>query len=385
MTYGHLDLFTLTLVSAQSFLLAGLALFASHRLDRTCLGLRRSVFGCLLLAAGCGILAFSLSTPNKPRIMLVNVLFFAGAGFLLDGVRSFRSFQRPLRTYAVSSLAFALAFLWFLYIKDDANARTAVRAFSLGTIELFAAGTMAIRVARRDRLVYWSTAALFAFHAACTFARGFAALFGPPIVLFVPRPIDFLGMLALNLLGMGSALGLAMAANLRLQRQAEKLARYDLLTNLPNRRLFEERLEQAELRANTAGHGLALIYCDLDNFKDINDTVGHEGGDEALRIVAARLQSAVREDTCLARVGGDEFLVLIENPPHRESIRVLAERLKNRVEGEIEFRGKPVSLRMSYGLAVFPDDVGSPSDMIRLADAGMYMAKQNWRRSLTAA
>ena len=170
-----------------------------------------------------------------------------------------------------------------------------------------------------------------------------------------------------------------MATNLQLQRRTEKLALYDTLTNLPNRRFFEERLEQAERRAFATGARIALIYCDLDDFKGINDALGHEGGDQALRIVAEKLRGFAAADICLARIGGDEFVLLIENAPVREFVGAMIEQLRRGVEGEIQFGDNRARMRISCGLAIYPEDVDSASDLIRLADAGMYMMKQRGR------
>ena len=124
---------------------------------------------------------------------------------------------------------------------------------------------------------------------------------------------------------------------------------------------------------------LALIYCDLDDFKNVNDRLGHEAGDKVLRVVADRLRRLVHEDACLARVGGDEFIVLIENAATREELHQLVEKMSRSVEDLIHMDGESVSPAISCGLAVYPDDVGSASDLVRLADAAMYAMKQHGR------
>jgi len=144
----------------------------------------------------------------------------------------------------------------------------------------------------------------------------------------------------------------------------------------PNRRLLEERLTQAERRAVSSGHPMALIYCDLDDFKKVNDGLGHAAGDCVLRTVASRLRGLLREDVCLARVGGDEFIVLIEHAASRKELDVMMENLSNGIRGLIYIDGAPVSPAISCGLAMYPEDVGCAADLMRLADAAMYSIKQ---------
>jgi diguanylate cyclase (GGDEF)-like protein len=148
---------------------------------------------------------------------------------------------------------------------------------------------------------------------------------------------------------------------------------------LPNRRFFEERLEESERRAVANAHRLALIFCDLDHFKKINDTFGHEDGDNALRLVASRMSEVVRDADCLARVGGDEFIVLLENAPPRDQVNALVQRLRQRVEGSVGPPGRAIPLQISCGVAMFPEDVASATDLIRLADGAMYLQKQQGR------
>ena len=269
---------------------------------------------------------------------------------------------------------------YWLYAVDNVNARVAVETLFTGVPLLIAAWTMANRVPRRDRAVYWSTAAGIATHGLTLLARAYYTLPGqPPLIFFDARTIDYVSFGTLNLAAIGCAFGLALATNLKLQRETEKLALYDSLTNLPNRRLFEEQLEQAERRALQTGQQIGLVYCDLDDFKTINDTIGHEGGDIALKMVADRLRGVVSPDVCLARVGGDEFLLLVENAQSRDQMHRLISRVCQAVEGEVELLGRPATLKISCGLAIYPEDVGSGSDLIRLADAAMYRMKQSGR------
>ena len=375
----RLDLFTIAVVSAVNFLLAAIGLFFIYSLGTGSRGIKRCIVACLLISGGIASLTPGLTNSGKPVILLANMMFTCGSICLIDGLRAFRGFRRPVKTYAAVAVAYCLTLCWFLFVHNDANTLFAVRSMFLGAVALSGFVTLVSRVPLRDRRVYWSTAASFGLYAIAVFARAVSALLWPPVMRAQPHVPNLPSLVALNFMGLGCAFGLSVATIRGLQRSAEELARYDGLTKLPNRRLFEERLEEAERHSSATGRGIALIYCDVDNFKGVNDALGHEGGDEALRIVAQRLRRLLPEDTCLARVGGDEFIVLLQNAPSRAAVLELVEKLTAGVEGEIEFEHRRATLGVSCGVATYPDDVNSVSDLIRLADAGMYMMKQHSR------
>lgn len=376
-----IDFYTLNIVTIANVLLAAVALFLVSLLNTGSQGLKRCMLACVLMVTAFALYPIRMRLPGNTMILLTNLPIFAAAMLLLDGIRAFRGFNRPLRIYGVLTVTYLAFFCWYLFINDDIAARVLIDGLAVGGVALLVAFAMGANVAHADRPVYWATAAGFAVHGIALMARGVAALWGPAPVFYHPTAIDVLTVATLNLSVLGCAFGLAMATNLQLQRRTEKLALYDTLTNLPNRRFFEERLEQADRRAMESGERIALIYCDLDDFKGINDSLGHEGGDYALRTVAERLRSIVSADVCLARMGGDEFVALVENAPSRESMYAMMQRMLDAMDGQIRIGGKGVQVRISCGMAIFPEDVGSTSDLLRLADAGMYSMKQRGRYS----
>jgi diguanylate cyclase (GGDEF)-like protein len=383
----QLDLFTLDVVTILVMVLAGILLLVVSSLNRRVDGIRRCAAAVFLATAGLALAPIRQLFPGKLMILASDLPFFTGAVLLVDGVRAFRGFRR---NSVVLILAFALyiaSLSYWLFINDNMNSRTAVVSLFAAAPFFVGAYAMAVDVPRRDRTVYWTTSIGFGIQGVSLLARFGEAMFGRPWGnVMESRPIDFINLGTLNLCTIGCAFGLSLATNLKLQRATEKLAHYDALTGLPNRRFFEERLERAERKAFETGQSLALIYCDLDDFKGINDKLGHEGGDKALRMVGERLRRVVNEDdVSLARVGGDEFLILIENAHSRDQIHALIDELRRAVEGQVEYMGHSAQLKISCGLAIYPEDVGSVSDLIRLADAGMYVMKQHGRFSPLAA
>jgi len=158
------------------------------------------------------------------------------------------------------------------------------------------------------------------------------------------------------------------------------LAHFDPLTGLPNRRQLEHRIEQAISSSNRHEERMALLFIDLDNFKQINDGLGHETGDNILRAVALRLQAQVRREDTLGRHGGDEFLLLMENIGAADEPAAVATKLIAAVrEPFMTAAGGEVYLQTSIGISLFPDNGRTASELVRSADVAMFRAKSAGR------
>ena len=166
--------------------------------------------------------------------------------------------------------------------------------------------------------------------------------------------------------------------NARLQSElasARHAAQHDGLTGLPNRVQFTERLELEVKRSKRTGESFALMYIDLDGFKQVNDTLGHQYGDELLAAFSARLEEIVRESDLAARVGGDEFAIILPTIETLEGLEQFAQRLKVAIREPYEVQGRDTCLNASIGMALFPDDAHSLDDLIRVVDLRMYEDK----------
>jgi diguanylate cyclase (GGDEF)-like protein/PAS domain S-box-containing protein len=159
------------------------------------------------------------------------------------------------------------------------------------------------------------------------------------------------------------------------ERRLHHLAHHDPLTGLANRTLLQERLKQAIQYAVRNRKIGALAFLDLDNFKHINDNLGHEVGDEVLRETAARLRASMREEDTVARVGGDEFVLVIKDQGSPEQVADLVERIRRNVAAPVMVNGAEVVAGTSIGVALFPRDGSSVDKVMRAADAAMYHAK----------
>ena len=159
-----------------------------------------------------------------------------------------------------------------------------------------------------------------------------------------------------------------------LEDQLRHQAFHDPLTGLPNRSLFEDRVRHSVARTRRHGRGMAVLFVDLDDFKTVNDSLGHAAGDELLRQVAQRLNSWVRTSDTVARLGGDEFAVLVEEPEHPEEAQVIAQRINTGMEQPCVIDGHELFVGASVGIA--PSESGSTSEeLMRNADTAMYAAK----------
>lgn len=170
----------------------------------------------------------------------------------------------------------------------------------------------------------------------------------------------------------------------RAQEEAIYLAYYDALTGLPNRRLFLDRLEQSFENSRRRTHKLALLFIDLDRFKNINDSRGHAAGDELLQLFSARLQGLIRSQDTLARLGGDEFVVLMEDLDGNidratEHAKQLADKLLQSLEFPIPLESGDCHITASIGVMVFPLGSESSESALQKADMAMYLAKQEGR------
>lgn len=171
------------------------------------------------------------------------------------------------------------------------------------------------------------------------------------------------------------------------RRQSEEriqfMAHHDALTGLPNRVLFDERVASALQQARVTGQWVALAFLDLDNFKLINDTLGHHAGDELLRIVAGRMLACVRKSDMIVRVGGDEFIILLNGLPPESSIMLSRlEAIRAAIGAPLVLAGRSLQVSCSMGVVCYPDHGQSATELLANADSAMYRAKEVGRNNL---
>ncbi|MCG6550829.1 MAG: diguanylate cyclase [Candidatus Magnetominusculus sp. LBB02] len=171
-----------------------------------------------------------------------------------------------------------------------------------------------------------------------------------------------------------------------LQRQLEQMAHYDALTRLPNRTLFMDRLASALEMAKREGHKAALLFIDLDGFKQVNDTFGHDSGDMLLKEVAARLLASVRKTDTVSRLGGDEFTVILSKVKDRDSIVTIAEKIITALSEPFQIKGGVCSIGASIGIETYPlsgiiEDDKKIETMLKHTDIAMYEVKKELKNN----
>jgi diguanylate cyclase (GGDEF)-like protein len=163
------------------------------------------------------------------------------------------------------------------------------------------------------------------------------------------------------------------------QSAMERMAKEDALTGLPNRRQLEQALGARVAEASRYGRRLAVLFIDLDNFKQINDSFGHETGDELLTVTAERMRQSLREFDLLARFGGDEFVVILSNVTENAEVERVAGKLLDSIRPPVQLADHESFVSATIGVSLFPDDADAPADLLRHADAAMYRAKESGR------
>jgi len=170
---------------------------------------------------------------------------------------------------------------------------------------------------------------------------------------------------------------LALALVTQQEQVARHAALHDPLTGLPNRTLFYDRLEHGLAQARRHDLALAVMFLDLDGFKQVNDTYGHDVGDALLQTIAERLKENTRDDDTVSRLGGDEFLYLLMGATDEQSVANLAQKILDRIQLPCQLSAGEVSVLLSIGIAIFPKNGTTVESLIKGADAAMYQAKRS--------
>jgi diguanylate cyclase (GGDEF)-like protein len=165
----------------------------------------------------------------------------------------------------------------------------------------------------------------------------------------------------------------------RAEETIRQLAYHDFLTGLPNRRLFHDRLNVEIARAHRNRQKLAVMLLDLDNFKDVNDTLGHSVGDQLLQAVGERLTSLLRQSDTVARMGGDEFMLILPESDGDEDAVAVAVKVLEAFRKPFEFDGHEIRITTSVGIALYPDDGEDWDTLMKNVDIAMYRAKDRGR------
>jgi len=190
------------------------------------------------------------------------------------------------------------------------------------------------------------------------------------------RRNDELGLLSRSFHDMQTQIMMNLAELNESRKSLDHLARHDTLTGLPNRRLFYDRLEHAIATSRRGGKKLAVLFVDLDSFKEINDTFGHSVGDRVLINVANMLKTAMRETDTVARLGGDEYIILLDMIDDQRHVKTIVRKLHDLFQNAMQIDGRDLEVRASIGVAIYPRDGKDADELMQYSDQAMYNSKK---------
>lgn len=336
--------------------------------------------------SGMGFLLLSLrgAIPDFLSIVVANDLLLVALFFFREGVAGFR--RRPGRLPWLDPLlvvVLTLPLLYFTYVEPSIAARIVAVALVTAIPATMTAWLLVRNIPRNLRSSHWFTAAAFVQFVAVSAGRVAYTLSHPPTDQLMAGPVHALTFLSIFVLLVVSSFGCVWMVTAYLTIELARQARTDPLTGAMNRLALTESIARELARARRSGHPLSLLMFDLDLFKQLNDRLGHQPGDAALRAVAAATQHELRGSDLLARYGGEEFVVVLPDTDREHAVET-AERLRQQVESLGIDRGDGSVLTASYGVCSFPADGTDLDSLIGRADAMLYAAKQTGRNRVVA-
>ena len=335
----------------------------------------------LLLALG---LMFNLQQASlSPWISMVLGSVLVIGGFLLNlcGIRVYNN-EAPYVKGSLAVIALvAVASAWLAVIDPQPQVRIALMSFIIAGIGTCAARALLIRVAQPLRTAYWITGSAYALYALVMLARAFfVGVMGHNTQGFTPSPLNIATFATGAIAQLTITFGLILMVTYRMSMNMERLASLDALTGALNRRSFEQRA--TSLAANGAGRSIGVIMLDIDHFKQVNDRYGHPAGDFVLQKVTTLARAQLRERDLFARMGGEEFCVVLAEGDEDRAVRI-AERIREVCSREpMHFNDIDISVRLSAGVAAGRVTGGALEELIGEADLALYEAKQTGRNKV---
>jgi len=344
--------------------------------------------GTMLIAAGCALFAFGGVLPRPVMLLGSNAMLTFGLTAYHAALQHFNG-KRPSRWQLLPGIVAIAGVGWFSIVTVDFLSRLAV--VSVAWVWLMLASMWVLRSGTQNdgslsrRILF----GLFGIVVVFTLARGITyPLLGPGRDFAVESGANWLNLLSpifMTVLPVVGTTAFLLMCSDKLRRQLEAAAATDYLTGLPNRRTLASHGKARFQQAAGRGTGLAVAILDIDNFKAINDTYGHEVGDQVLVHVADCLRAELRGTDVIARTGGEEFAVLLDEPGHVEALAVV-ERMRLAIErARFDMNGVTIAVTLSAGVAVHRPGDRTFEDLARRADQALYAAKAAGRNRVVSA
>ncbi len=383
----HFDPRTALVLGALTSLLLGLLLALVSRDIAPVLrpALRLWLRGNLLLPVGFVLFALRGGIHDLLSVSLANVLIVVAFADYTRALYRLAERPAPNRTLAVAIALVAANSVLFSFGIDRIEMRIMVASLVLAGLAAASAGVLL--TARPRSTAQWVTGGVFVVGALVMLFRAAYTALHPQALVggFEPGLTQSVTFATAALLPLLTSYGFLLLCTDRMRGELERTATTDFLTGILNRRAVERAGVRAVGRARRHQHGCAALVADIDHFKRINDAFGHAVGDTALRQVVARLRDGLRGEDMLGRLGGEEFLVLIEKADSERALAA-AERLRRAVcDQPLRLEPGPQTVTISIGVAVLDDGDGSFDDLLRRADRALYVAKTGGRNRVELA
>jgi diguanylate cyclase (GGDEF)-like protein len=386
----HFDVSTAMLVTSALTLAVGvsLAVAVSRYPDRLRQAMHIWIGGLLLQIPVFLLYGLVGALPGVPAIVMANMLFAFAYAEMGRAVRVFAGGDgRSSRVELALIGALVVIPIVFGYVWPDPRWRLALGAPLLAWLSLGVARSILVRDAPL-RAADYLTGGLFVISALPMLLRAGIEVAGMTLNVDVEparafsRNVFFLTGSGLPMIG---TIGFLLMCNDRINDELSRLAMLDPLTGVFNRRTFEERAQHVIAEAAREFRPLSLLAVDIDHFKHVNDEFGHEGGDEALRLVVALMRETLAEGQILSRIGGEEFAVLLPGADE-PTAAVTAERLRRHLESSaVNVDGRELYLKISAGVATLGPNIETLSTLLRAADRALYAAKRAGRNRVATS
>ena len=386
-----IDIRTLALSSALTLMLLAVVMILYQAQRKVYRGFNSWVWAQSMFALGFLLLGARDLLPSFVPIIGGNGAILAGFVFARRGYRKFFSRQSfsQFDDIIIPTLSLVLLII-FTYWQDQLSYRTATVSLGVCWMSFRTTWELSVGITKEMRAGAWFGAIFFGVAGMMTAARGIAAITHPEQAdVFISTWTNVSVYLFAILLVTASTVAAIMLTSTRLEmelkaahEQMELLAHTDLLTGLYNRRYFMEYAQREFIRARRFNQSVSILFADLDRFKKINDTYGHAIGDDVLKRVGKVIQSHVRQVDLSARLGGEEFIILLIQG-RGESLPNIAERLRHAIEKDtLEVNGQQIPYTISIGVTSLQPEDKSIQDVIDRADEALYRAKKNGRNQV---
>lgn len=361
------------IISAALGALCAFIFFVLHRsFPKEIRGLGQWGMACLIMSVTALLFSLRGSIPLALSSYLANILLVYGIMQMYCSLQEFSGRQRSNRNLMVLLALLATTLAWPTFIEDDYRMRVVL----VGTVNagIFGACGVVIHRLQQKSFAEWFTEVVFLFTAAICFVRSLASVFrldaADPLLDVSPLQHIYLATFSFSIVAL--SVGFMLMVNRRLQRQLEYAAAYDDMTGACRRGTFFDALDRELLKSRRDGRPISVLMIDVDNFKGINDQLGHLVGDQVLADYVQKAQYVLRKYDLLGRYGGEEFIVLLPNTSQEEA-HGIAERLRAIAEQGIS--GDSLIYTVSIGVATCEGGHTSAATLIAAADKALYVAK----------